>query len=819
MSTPTAMWRSVLAMLFAAACSLLASCGGAFSDCPSCAINDQIFYQRSDVRVNPGSVEITPGETATAQVTVSYADPFESTFTSYHFAGLTVVGAPPGMQVELIPVPGLDENRLQGPVGTPACTTAELSATAAEVDGLLCAHYTVRVTTSAQAEETTIQLSAQWQTTQGTVIERLGAIRVAFPRAPPPPPGPDFQVAVGGPAAGSVYGTRANLPVSITRTGGFTEEVTLEFSGLTSGVVGSFAVEPVPSDRRSLELQIPARYAEGGRVDLQVMARSASGQTKIVAFSKYIEPLFKLILQPGSATLTTAAPLRVDVGLKAGDLFRSPSIGVVELSISPSTPLPDGVTGRFVDDATPTVPVLPVQTVSRVLELVTDGRPPGVSGPLQIRGTARGVPPDPDGVFPFIEITLNLNVEAGQSWQFVGNNLTYGTRESNVIGLALQSDNRPVLAWLEGTSGRVLMRRFDGTTFAPSPPLVDLGFGLTPPALSVSSGIAEASFALTPTDAGQVAFMYDSGTRLALGRADRGSVAWSISPPWIVGDPADAASPRARSPRVATGPFADAVVVSYIQEANAATTTGGVLHVLRTFGNGVLAELPTSLPGGALNASPTGSVVRHATALALRADGNPWVAWIENATNPAIADKLWLRAYDGNDWGPAIGVPTPRTPVGATVQLLVEPSGLVVVAWLEGSPAQLMVSRYDPSTQSWTPLDFSSNLAAGSLNVSPLSPALDVHLAREPGAQGRLLVTWTEGGADPRVWIRRRDANGDWRLVGTTVSQVDRWAKTPRIVSDSNNRLYVAWATYAAGQNPGTFLPYADIDVAQWIFP
>jgi hypothetical protein len=469
------------------------------------------------------------------------------------------------------------------------------------------------------------------------------------------------------------------------------------------------------------------------------------------------------------------------------------------------------------DDATPIGPVLPTIKVWRKLRLVTDGSQ-GVMGALTIRGTARGVPPDIFGVVPFVETTLDLNVQQGQFWQFVGNNLTYGTREANVIGTAMQGDNRPVVAWLEGTSGsgRVFMRRYDGTTFAPSPPLVDLGFGLVAPAVSVAGGIAEASFTLTATDVGQVAFTYDGGARLALGRA--GGAAWSTSPPFFVGDPDDGTTPRARSPRIAAGPFADALVVSYIQEANAATTTGGVLHVLQTAGNGVLSPLPTSLPGGALNASPTGSVVRHASALALRADGNPWVAWMEQPTTAGSLPSLWLRGYDGHDWGAAIAVPTLDTPAGTSVQLLVEPSGLVVVAWLEGSPAQLKVLRYDPSSQASEPLDFTGN-GRGSLNVTAFSPALDVHLAREPGAQGRLLATWTEGDADPRVWIRRRDADGGWRLVGTTVSQADRWSKTPRIVSDTNNRLYVAWATYAAGQNPGTLLPYADIDVAQWIFP
>jgi len=818
-STPVRFFRQIAAacrrLSVAAATltlgALLSSCTGdpSIPQCLNCVFSDAAFYADTRIIVSPNRVELAPEQSGSADIVVVYRISADYDFANFDATPHAV----PGLTINLV------STDPRTPVGTtvPNCTIADFPAGLAPNDpqNFACRHFRLDVGALAATGDYDFVLAAQFTASLNQpVIERVEPLRVAV-ALPAAPPTPDFQIAVS-PVPG-VYGTRATVPVSINRSNGFAEGVTLEFSGLTSGVVGSFAVEPVPTDRRSLELQIPARYAGGGLVDLRVTARSASGVIKTVNFSQNIEPLFRMFLQPESATLTTAEPLRIDVGVKAGDLFRTPSIGPVELSISPSTPLPPWVTARFLDDATPTVPVLPVQTVSRVLQLVTDGSF-GIRGVFQIRGTARGVPPDPDGVQPFIEVTLNLDVQDGQFWQFVGNNLTYGTRESNVIGTALQSDDRPVLAWLEGTTGRVFVRRYDGTTFAPSPPLVDLGFGLTAPALSVMSGIAEASFALTASDAAQVAFTYDSGARLALGRANRAGVDWSASPSFAVGNPADAATPRARSPRIATGPVADLVVVSYIQEANAATTTGGVLHVLRTFGNGVLTELPTALPGGALNALPTGSAVRHATALALRADGNPWVAWIEEPTNPMFPHRLYLRAYDGNDWGPAIAVPTPGTPVGASVQLLVEPSGTVVVAWLEGSPAQLKLSRYDPSNQGWTRLDNTGN-AAGSLNVTALSPALDVYLARETGAQGRLLVTWTEGGAFPAVWIKRQNANGSWALVGTTVSQADRWAKTPRIVSDSNHRLYVAWATYAAGQNPSTFLPYAEIDVAQWIFP
>jgi len=793
----------------------LASCGGPHI-CSECAAEDFVFYRSTWLTADPGSVTVNPGEEASALVSVGHNIVLAHSRTiDRSFQGVSIVPPTPGVTL----TPSTDSCVAPAGVTVSFCNTYRLNATAAAI----------------AAGVGDVTLSAIWIDDPGPpsggpfgalarvpdpsrTIERVEIFRISLtgPTSPPPVVPPDFQVAVGAPPGG-IYATVATLPVTITRVGGFAEAVTLEYSLLASGIGGGFIAEPVPTDSRRLQLQIPARFARGGFANGRVTATAASGRQKVVEFSQFIEPLFRINLEPATASLTSAAPLRVEVRLEPGRPFQATSLGPVELSFAPLTPLPPGVTSLFLPDATPVGPVLPAANVSRTLQLVSDGRDPGVMGPLTIRATARGLPADIFGVVPFVDATLALTVLAGQLWQFVGNNLTYGTREANVIGMALQSDNRPALAWVEGISGRVFMRRYDGTTFAPSPPRVANPSGaIYVPALSVAGGILEASFALSATDAGHVAFTYDSGARLAVGRADRAGVDWSIAVPIVVGDAADPATPRARSPRVAIG-TADPIVVSYIREANAATTTGGVLQVLRSSSSGILSPLPTSLPGGSLNASPVGSVVRHATALALRADGNPWVAWVEQPTDPALLARLWLRGYDGNDWGPAIAVTT-GTPVGTAVQMLVEPSGQVVVAWLEGSPAQLKLARYDPSSQTWTPLG-NTGIARSSLNVTTDTPAVDVHLAREPGSQGRLLVTWTEGGADPRVWIKRQNATGRWDLVGTTVSQIDRWSKTPRIVSDSNNRLYVAWATYAAGQNPGTNLPYAEIDVAQWIFP
>ena len=114
-------------------------------------------------------------------------------------------------------------------------------------------------------------------------------------------------------------------------------------------------------------------------------------------------------------------------------------------------------------------------------------------------------------------------------------------------------------------------------------------------------------------------------------------------------------------------------------------------------------SLPTSLPGGALNASPTGSVVRHSTALALRADGNPWVAG--SRSRPTRQSHTGLHALSQRPrLESAIAVETLAPAGGVPRPLMVEPSGQVVVAWLDagpGTPAQLRVSRYDPAGQVW----------------------------------------------------------------------------------------------------------------------
>lgn len=788
-------WRIAAVVILAA----LASCGLNLNICAECEKQDLVFYDQTWLIANPSSITVDPGQDASAMVTVGAERGIDDPNNTHsrQFQGVSVVP----------PTPGVTLTRNLG-----ACTTKPSGQPVSDFG--FCATFQLNINAAAiSAGVRDVTLSAIWFTYEGALpfprqnfartIERVETFRVSVTSSPPAV-APDFQVAVGASTSG-VYGTRATLPVSITRIGGFAEDVTLAFNGLSSGLVGSFAIEPMPTDRRNLELQIPARYAGGGQVDLRITATATAGRQKVLNFSLFIDPLFRLGLLPAAATLTAASPLRIEVSLAPGQALRSPSIGTVELSISPSTPLPEGVTATFLEDAVPVVPELPVQAVTRTLLLVSDGVHPGVMGPLQIRGTAAGVPRDPDGALPFIETTLALTTVQGQSWQFVAGNLAYGVTDAEAVGLALQGNDRPAVAWLQGRADRVAyLRRFDGTTFAPSPSGAEAS-----PLRAPSGGIDEARFALSGGDVARIAFTYGGGAAMALGSS---GATWTVGAPLVVGDPANAATPRARSPRIATGP-ANTVVVSYIREADAASS-GGELQVVQSSNGGPFAPMPGPGPGGALNVAATGKAVRNASALAVRADGRPWVAWVEQPADPATAARLWLRAHDGAAWGAAIEAPTPGTPVGPSLQLLVEPSGMVVVAWLEGSPARVKLMRYDPASQTWTALNDTRN-GRGSLNITAFLPALDMHLSRQP--DGRLLVAWTEGGADPRVWIKRQEADGSWVLVGTTVSPQFVWSKTPFLVGDTSNRLHVAWAQHLAGRGPETPAPEAGVHVAQWI--
>lgn len=774
-------WRCVFGWAAAGVvCVLMTSC----QPCNVCSDADETFLAATDLIVNPPSLVVNFGEPASTEVTLIYDAGFQDAGGgSYQFNSLTVVEAHPGRTLTLTGEPCVVPPRPGQPF----------------IDGA-CVSYRLVLRADTVPAEGRVTLLARWLiTSSGRVVTREAHF---FTTRPVVPPRPDFQLAIGT-APNGIYATRGHLPVSIERTGGFAAPVDIQFDGLGSGITGSFAPNPNVSDSDLLTLRLPARYGAGGIVPARLHG-SGGGLDRTKGFTLRIEPLFTMALDPPSANLRNDRPLDIDVTLTF-DPFGSP-LALSERPIELSVPnLPVGVTAVFLPDALPRPPAFPQNSVTRRLRLSTDGSFTARDD-LQVRATALVVEADAAGERPYVEARLDLAVTAGLLWEFVGTNMSYGTTDSDMVGIAMQSNNLPVIAWLQGRGNqRLYLKRFDGTTFNPSPP------GEPPPGLAAPSGtFGEASFALTPADLAKVAFTYDSGTRLAIASA---GPAWLLGAELIFGDPLVAASGRAQSPRLAANSN-EALTISYILAPNAAQS-GGDLIVRRSQGAGALSVLAGPGPNGSLNAEAGARVLRDSSALALRPDGNAWVAWIEQPADPALPAALWLRWHDGNAWRGALRAPTTKPLVAASVQLLVEPSGLVVVSWLEDSPAQLKLARLDPASNTWTALSNTGN-GVGSLNIGSSEPARDTSLARD--ASGRLLVAWTEGGLNPRVWIKRQNADTTWGLVGSAASSPQGPTKTPRIVSDANNRLFGAYAQYYAGTDPTSLNPRADIYVVRWTY-
>ena len=221
--------------------------------------------------------------------------------------------------------------------------------------------------------------------------------------------------------------------------------------------------------------------------DLRVTARSASGMIKTVNFySAHRAALPPVPAARERRRLTTAEPLRIDVGLKAGDAVPNAEHRPVELSISPSTPLPPGVTARVSPRRYPDGAGLAGPDGLATLQL---GRPTGRSASRCVR---RFAAPPRRPARP--RRACNRSSRSPSTWTCrtaspgSSSATTSPTAPVNPTSSAsaLQSDEPP---------GGRLARRRDGSASTSRATTDDLrpfaaawstsGFGLTAPALSV----------------------------------------------------------------------------------------------------------------------------------------------------------------------------------------------------------------------------------------------------------------------------------------------------------------------------------------------
>lgn len=777
-------WRRMLANAMLLVIGfLMASCSGQIGpDYLSNLDADLKFYADTAVMVNPGSAEIRRGQQVTTVVTSRHKG-----LMPRNVAMSAVDPRLPGVRIEVTPT---TPSRL--------CVGNELPA-GEDPSQHFCHDW--RVTVSADAPATAIgriTLSVQWGGEGGRTIERLAYFDVGLIGVPA---SPGFELAVGGTDAPKVYAISGTVPILLQRSGGFTEPVTLELDALGSGITGFFLPNPAPADASTLHLNVPARYAEGGMVDLRVSARGG-GVTRTLDFKQRIEPLFTMTLSPPLGAVSPAAPLEVVVTLSfdaAGPFAAAPP----RIALTTGT-LPAGVSTRFEPDANP--PAFTTgRTITRTLRVSSDGSV-GATATVGVVATL-DVVPDDLGARPYIARALDLMVAPPPSWEYLENGASYDLTENDAVGVVMQSNSRPAIAWLEGRPGgvrKVYLKRFDGTTFvaSPSPGKVN---GLIAPA---DGDIDEARLALSRADVARVAFTYRDETNEGIGvvLGSSAGAAWTSRSEYLA-----AAGEHVRSPRLAAA--GDALALSYIVEADAPTGTSR-LFVKGSLVGAAITPLPGPQAGGALNFAGDGRVLRHASALALRSDGNPWVAWIEQPAGPAPA-ALWLRSYDGAAWSGAIRAPTTQRLVASSLQMLVEPSGHVVIAWLEDSPARLKVMRLDPASGTWTQMTLTGDGFNALNNPGPDDAARDVGLGRD--ALGRLVVAWTQGGVSPRLFVKRQNADLSWSQLGGTPSP-GVTTRSPFIAGDPNSQLYLTYTRFYSGDLM-TVNPETDIFVTRWIHP
>ncbi|MEO8524133.1 MAG: hypothetical protein ABI460_05410 [Caldimonas sp.] len=776
------------------------------------------FATRTAVEVSPTPQDVTPGATLTANIVVAFANvrpPDSNTPNNYYTYALKSLTRRGTDQVGVATAIAILDSQPCAPLEVPpliydkdipfTCVHARLSVTAAaDITSVLDIPIEAQMTRSDYVPSTlTFNTSVLASTTDSVVSSSL---RLRFVSG--------FDLAVD--TTSKLFATGGTVPVSLTRLAPFAGPVDLKFYPLTSDVAASFDTTVIAAGSTSAQLRfdLPAHYAGGGFVPLRITGTNGA-LTVTRDFVQRIDPLYRVTLTPKVVTLTSLAPVEVDVAIDFDPAAPLPPGGAGRLDLELGF-LQTGVTGTF----TPPTPLVangsPVTTLHTKLTLTTVGTFGGRDDTLDVRVTASDLPADASGVKPFVIAPLDLTVTPGLLWDFVANDVSYGVTQTDAIGLAMQSDDRPAIGWLEGNGiGRqVFVKRFDGTTFVPSPAAAN---GLLP----ISGGaIEQARMGMTTGDVAQVALTYRVGTQsgagLALANVGTGAGAtWSRSEYVGAG-----AGQHIRSPRIATR--GDAIAFAYVMEEDAPVDTMSLFVRSAPLG-GPPAPLPGALPGGALNAVVDGRVLPESPSLAQRSDGQPWVAWVEQPSDRNLEAALWLRSYDGTNWGFAVSAPTSRPTgeaaslrplVDAPTQLLVEPSGAVVVAYLQGNPARLRVLRYDPAGLTWTALSNTGN-GEGSLNLSTSEPARDMSLTRD--AAGRLVIAWTEGPLAPRLVAKRQKADTSWELLGTPIDDTAT-TRSPFIASDRNSRLYVEWTHFFLGADLSSPAPRAAIVVARWIF-
>ncbi len=196
-------------------------------------------------------------------------------------------------------------------------------------------------------------------------------------------PAPAITLAAGTTTASIVQGATATVPITITRTNGFTDAVTLTATGMPTGVTATFAPTSIAAGTTTSTLSlVAAANAAVGAASITITAAGSgvSAQTATVALTVTAAaiPAFSMTATPAALSVVAGQSGTTSIAISRSGGFS----GDVTLALEGA---PTGVTGAFA----PT-PIAAAATSSTLTLTTTAQTAPGAYN-LTVRGTGTGV--------------------------------------------------------------------------------------------------------------------------------------------------------------------------------------------------------------------------------------------------------------------------------------------------------------------------------------------------------------------------------------------------------------------------------------------
>ena len=210
-------------------------------------------------------------------------------------------------------------------------------------------------------------------------------------------------------------------------------------------------------------------------------------------------------------------------------------------------------------------------------------------------------------------------------------------------------------------------------------------------------------------------------------------------------------------------------------------------------------ELNGSASGGGISNTPKRS---GRPALALDANGRPWVAWAEQHDD---GQDIYLRRWDGAAWTPlgnsATGGGVSQTPGASQLATLaIGAGGTPLVAWYDSTPDQREIYAVQWNGSAWVAAGVGANSGGGISNTPGESREANLAV----GPSGTPYVVWQEETGNAEVYGRQL-RGGRWQEIGVGsasgggISDNGSRSSVPVIAVAPDGRLFVAWEDTSSG--------------------